>query len=88
MLYDLAEEPNEQIDLVAAHPEKVEVLAAQLERSLKEMNAEMPKVNPGFKPSKRVINLAMTIDVTDEHPIFNPECMAIMQEVRKAIRGK
>ena len=34
------------------------------------------------------INLIMTADVTDEHPIFNPECMAIMEEVRKAIRGK
>lgn len=34
------------------------------------------------------INLMMTADVTDEHPIFNPECMAVMEEVRKAIRGK
>ncbi|MFC1766825.1 hypothetical protein ACFL6U_32715, partial [Planctomycetota bacterium] len=34
------------------------------------------------------INLAMTADVTDEHPIFNPQCMAVMEEVRKAIRGK
>jgi len=34
------------------------------------------------------INLAMTADVTDEHPIFNPQCMAVMEEVRKAIHGK
>ncbi|QDT08267.1 alpha-L-fucosidase [Planctomycetes bacterium K23_9] len=34
------------------------------------------------------INLIMTADVTDDHPIFNPECMAVMEEVRKAIRGK
>jgi hypothetical protein len=34
------------------------------------------------------INLAMTADVTDDHPIFNPKCMAIMEEVRKAVRGK
>ncbi|MDF7801639.1 alpha-L-fucosidase [Pontiellaceae bacterium B1224] len=34
------------------------------------------------------INLIMTADVTDEHPIFNPECMAVMEEVRKVIRGK
>jgi hypothetical protein len=34
------------------------------------------------------INLIMTADVTDEHPIFNPKCMAVMDEVRKAIRGK
>lgn len=34
------------------------------------------------------INLIITADVTDEHPIFNPECMEVMDEVRKAIRGK
>ena len=34
------------------------------------------------------INLIMTADVTDEHSIFNPQCMAVMEEVRKAIRGK
>ncbi|WP_411827515.1 alpha-L-fucosidase [Luteolibacter sp. AS25] len=34
------------------------------------------------------INMAMTADVTPDHPIFNPECMAIMEEVRKAVRGK
>jgi len=34
------------------------------------------------------INMIMTADVTSEHPIFNPECLAVMEEVRKAIRGK
>ncbi|MFC1760789.1 alpha-L-fucosidase [Planctomycetota bacterium] len=34
------------------------------------------------------INLVITADVTADHPIFNPDCMAIMEEVRKAIRGK
>ena len=34
------------------------------------------------------INLIMTADVTDAHPIFNPECMAVMEEVRKTLRGK
>lgn len=34
------------------------------------------------------VNLIMTADVTDEHPIFNPQCMAVMEEVRKAIRRK
>lgn len=34
------------------------------------------------------INLMMTADVTNEHEIFNPKCMAVMEEVRKAIRGK
>ena len=34
------------------------------------------------------INMIMTADVTAEHPIFNPKCMAVMDEVRKAVRGK
>ncbi len=34
------------------------------------------------------LNLLLTADVTDDHPIFNPKCMAVMEEVRKAIRGK
>ena len=34
------------------------------------------------------INLAMTADVTAEHPIFNPECMAVMEAVCKAVHGK
>ena len=34
------------------------------------------------------INMIMTADVTDEHPIFNPKCMAVMEEVRKAVRGQ
>ena len=34
------------------------------------------------------INLLMTADVTEDHPIVNPKCMAIMEEVRKVIRGK
>jgi len=34
------------------------------------------------------INMAMTADVVAGHPIFNPKCMAVMEEVRKAIRGK
>jgi hypothetical protein len=33
------------------------------------------------------INLAMTPDVTKEHPIFNPESIEIMKKVRKAIKG-
>ena len=33
------------------------------------------------------INLSMTADVTDDHAIFDPECMAVMEEVREAIRG-
>jgi hypothetical protein len=34
------------------------------------------------------INMIMTADVTAAHPIFNPKCMEVMEEVRKAVRGK
>ena len=34
------------------------------------------------------VNLIMTADVTKDHPIFNPKCMAVMDEIRKAIRGQ
>ena len=33
------------------------------------------------------INLAMTPDVTRDHPFFNPESIAIMKQVRKAVKG-
>ncbi|WP_103190796.1 alpha-L-fucosidase [Formosa algae] len=33
------------------------------------------------------INLAMTPDVTTDHPFFNPECVEIMKQVRKAVKG-
>ena len=34
------------------------------------------------------VNMLMTADVTADHPIFNPKTMAVMEEVRKAIRGE
>lgn len=33
------------------------------------------------------INLSMTPDVTSDHPFFNPECIEIMKQVRKAVKG-
>lgn len=33
------------------------------------------------------INLAMTPDVTTEYPFFNPVCVDIMKQVRKAVKG-
>lgn len=33
------------------------------------------------------INLAMTPDVTTDHPFFNPECIEIMKQVRQAVKG-
>ena len=60
LLYDLAKDPNEQTDLLAENPEKAEELSVQLERSLKEMKAEMPTENPDFKPGGFVRNLKTT----------------------------
>ena len=33
------------------------------------------------------INLSMTPDVTPDHPFFNPVCIDIMKQVRKAVKG-
>ena len=42
------------------------------------------KRHAGSRNAGQVINLLLTADVTDDHPIFNPQCMAVMEEVRKA----
>lgn len=34
------------------------------------------------------INMVITADVTSKHPIFNARCIAVMDEIRKAIRGR
>ncbi|MGJ8639860.1 MAG: alpha-L-fucosidase [Opitutaceae bacterium] len=34
------------------------------------------------------MNLIMPADVTAEHPVFDPESMAVMEAVRKAVRGE
>ena len=34
------------------------------------------------------VSMIMTADVTAEHAIFNRRCIAVMEEVREAIRGK
>lgn len=60
LLYNLKEDANEQNDLTATHPEKVELLATQLEQSLTAMKAEMPTVNPNYKPSTKALNLKTT----------------------------
>ncbi|MDF7806311.1 sulfatase [Pontiellaceae bacterium B12219] len=42
LLYNLADDPNEQTDLAATHPEKVTDLSSRLALALTEMKAEMP----------------------------------------------
>jgi hypothetical protein len=34
------------------------------------------------------MNVVITADVAADHPIFNPECKDVMEEVRTAIREK
>jgi len=53
LLYNLANDPQEQHNLAAVQPETVERLDRQLTDILREMNAEMPVANPAFKPAAR-----------------------------------
>ncbi len=53
LLYNLAEDPEEQHDLATSNSEVRDGLARRLGRALKDMEAEMPKPNPGYKPGKR-----------------------------------
>lgn len=48
-LYNLKEDMAEQHNLLSKHPIKVQELAANLKKWQKEVNAEMPAVNLGFK---------------------------------------
>ena len=52
-LYNLATDPGEQNNLVAANPEIVDKLKRRLAIALQEMKAEMPRVNDGFKPGAK-----------------------------------
>jgi arylsulfatase A-like enzyme len=71
LLYNLADDPNEQTDLAATNPEKVGMLAAQLEHSLNEMQAEMPTMNPDYEPSAKALNLKTTQALAEkEHKQF------------------
>ncbi len=53
LLYNLADDPEEQNNLAAKNPETLERLAAQLDRSLLEMQAEMPTQNPQYSAGKK-----------------------------------
>jgi arylsulfatase A-like enzyme len=53
LLYNLAVDPEEQNNLAAANPDMRDKLAARLERSLQEMQAEMPIINPDYDPDAK-----------------------------------
>ncbi|CAA6692184.1 MULTISPECIES: sulfatase [unclassified Lentimonas] len=60
LLYDLDNDPHERYDLTVTNPEKVARLAAQLDRALTEMQAEMPRENLDYTPSNKALNLKTT----------------------------
>lgn len=71
LLYNLDDDPNEQADLSADYPEKVQLMGALLQQSLKEMNAEMPTVNPKFVPNEKALNRKTTKALAElEHRRF------------------
>jgi arylsulfatase A len=51
-LFDLAKDPGERHDLAAQLPDKATELNQQLTQYLLAVNAQMPKVNPGYDPIK------------------------------------
>ena len=53
LLYHLGEDPEEQHDLSARHPDRCERMDRRLGALLREMDAEMPSPNPRFKPKAR-----------------------------------
>lgn len=53
LLYNLAADTEEQNNVAATNVRMRERLSRQLDRSLKEMKAEMPRKNPAFKPDAK-----------------------------------
>jgi hypothetical protein len=61
-------DPEEQNNLAASNAPRRENLIKQLDRSLKEMKAEMPVRNPAFNPDSesRRMNLKFTKDLAEK----------------------
>jgi len=51
LLYHLAEDPYEQVNLAMQHPNKVKVLDERLQKELTAMNAEFPIKNDNYVPN-------------------------------------
>jgi len=51
-LFDIAKDPGERRDLATQLPDKAKQLDARLMAYLKEINAQLPKPNPSYDPSK------------------------------------
>ncbi len=69
LLYNLLEDPEEQINIADTDPNKRDSLAQRLELLLEEMQAEMPIKNPDYKydPSnKKIKNLNTTMKLANK----------------------
>ena len=51
-LFDLTKDPGERRDLASQMPEKAKELNQRLTDYLRAMNAQMPKPNPSYDPTK------------------------------------
>ena len=84
LLYNLAEDPEEQKNMVESEPEKRDILARRLNVLLTEMQAEMPEKNPDFSYSpdnERLYNLESTLNLAErERRIFEKRLGGINEE--------
>jgi arylsulfatase A-like enzyme len=51
-LYCLRDDPGEQHDLAATQPERAAQLRTRLHEWWKEVGAQLPQANPGYRPRK------------------------------------
>lgn len=72
LLYNLAADPEEQNNAAATNAKMRDKLIGQLDRSLKEMKAEMPTKNPDFKPNSKAkrFNLKSTKDRAEKERVL------------------
>jgi len=72
-LYDLAADEQEQYDKADSHPDIRDRLAGHLDGLLREMDAEMPVLNPDYDPNNKAKrkNLKSSRDLAErERQIF------------------
>ena len=72
LLYNLAADPEEQNNAAATNAKMRDKLIGQLDRSLKEMKAEMPTKNLDFKPNSKAkrFNLKSTKDRAEKERVL------------------
>jgi hypothetical protein len=72
LLYNLAVDPEEQKNMAAKNAKMRDKLSKCLDMLLKEMKAEMPIINPDFKPNEkgRRFNLKSTKDLAEKERVL------------------